>query len=105
MTSVTVMEGKVCPHAVFDRRTRLTQAHKVFKGAEALGLMQSRAGVTSESLAHLREALSLVVNENAASDPYSMEQVSVFPDHTPLACWRHEPPSGVDTRRFSTMSF
>ncbi|CAM9453258.1 unnamed protein product [Scytosiphon promiscuus] len=50
------------------------KAHKVFKGTEALGLMQSRAGVTSESLVHLREALSMVVNENASADPYALDQ-------------------------------
>ncbi|CAN0502629.1 unnamed protein product, partial [Ectocarpus sp. 12 AP-2014] len=59
--------------------TRLTigsyeKAHKVFKGAEALGLMQSRAGVTSESLVYLKEALKMVMSEDGNADPYSRDQ-------------------------------
>ena len=55
-----------------------SQAHKVFKGAEALGLMQSRAGVTPESLVDLKEALALVLNEGANADPLpGDEQVRV----------------------------
>lgn len=41
----------------------------MFKGAEALGLMQSRAGVTPESLVDLKEALALVLSEGANADP------------------------------------
>lgn len=48
----------------------------MFKGTEALGLMQSRAGVTSESLVLLKEALNLVMNEHANADPYAMDQVN-----------------------------
>lgn len=55
-----------------------SQAHKVFKGAEALGLMQSRAGVTPESLVDLKEALGLVLSEGANADPLpGDEQVSL----------------------------
>lgn len=57
---------------------RFSQAHKVFKGAEALGLMQSRAGVTLESLVDLKEALGLVLSEGANADPLpGDEQVSL----------------------------
>ncbi|CAM9384847.1 unnamed protein product [Ectocarpus fasciculatus] len=59
--------------------TRLTigsyeKAHKVYKGAEALGLMQSRAGVTSESLVYLKEALKMVISEDGNADPYARDQ-------------------------------
>eukprot|EP00752_Nemacystus_decipiens_P006081 g5489.t1 len=50
------------------------KAHKVFKGTEALGLMQSRAGVTAESLVELKEALNLVTQESAAGEPYAEEE-------------------------------
>ncbi|CAM9541114.1 unnamed protein product [Ectocarpus sp. 6 AP-2014] len=50
------------------------KAHKVYKGAEALGLMQSRAGVTSESLVYLKEALKMVINEDGNADPYARDQ-------------------------------
>ena len=53
----------------------IAQAHKVFKGTEALGLMQSRAGVTAESLVELKEALNLVRNESAAGEAYAAEEV------------------------------
>eukprot|EP00903_Cladosiphon_okamuranus_P014456 g13412.t1 len=53
------------------------KAHKVFKGTEALGLMQSRAGVTAESLEELKEALKLVVNESAGGEPYAVEEMEV----------------------------
>lgn len=56
--------------------TPFAQAHKVFKGTEALGLMQSRAGVTSESLVLLKQALNLVVNEDGNADPYAMGEVN-----------------------------
>lgn len=49
----------------------------MFKGTEALGLMQSRAGVTAESLVELKEALKAVTNENANGDPYTAEEVEV----------------------------
>ena len=41
----------------------------MFKGADALGLMQSRAGVTAASLVNLKEALALVMSEDANADP------------------------------------
>lgn len=47
----------------------------MFKGTEALGLMQSRAGVTSESLVVLKQALNLVMNEDGNADPYAMGEV------------------------------
>lgn len=88
------------------RRPHFAQAHKVFKGTEALGLMQSRAGVTSESLVHLREALSLVVNEDSNADPYAMDQVGAcllafVSRHTLTACCRHTSAHWVDALRFS----
>lgn len=55
----------------------VTQASKVFKGTEALGLMQSRAGVTAESLVDLKEALKLVMNESAAGEAYAAGEVQV----------------------------
>lgn len=61
-------------------RRAIAQAHKVFKGTEALGLMQSRAGVTAESLVDLKEALKLVTSENAGGDLYAAEEMEVkFP--------------------------
>lgn len=39
--------------------------------------MQSRAGVTAESLVELKEALKLVMNESAAGEPYAAEEVQV----------------------------
>lgn len=36
--------------------------------------MQSRAGVTSESLVYLKEALALVMSEDAGADPYARDQ-------------------------------
>lgn len=45
----------------------------MFRGTEALGLIQSRAGVTLESLVQLKEALNLVVNEEPRSDPYTRD--------------------------------
>lgn len=51
----------------------------MFKGAEALGLMQSRAGVTAESLVDLKEALALVLSEGANADPFpGDDQVTVY---------------------------
>lgn len=46
----------------------------MFNGTEALGLMQSRAGVTPESLAHLKQALNSVVNEEPDVDPLANDQ-------------------------------
>ena len=57
----------------------------MFKGAEALGLMQSRAGVTPESLADLKEALALVLSEGANADPLpGDEHVSLHLTPAPL---------------------
>lgn len=41
------------------------QAHRVYRGEEALGLMQSRAGVTAKSLVRLKQALDMI-NDPAA---------------------------------------
>lgn len=49
----------------------------MFKGTEALGLMQSRAGVTAESLVEIKEALKLVMNESAGGESYAAEEVQV----------------------------
>lgn len=38
--------------------------------------MQSRAGVTSESLVYLKEALKMVINEDGNADPYARDQVT-----------------------------
>ena len=35
--------------------------------------MQSRAGVTAESLVELKDALKLIVSESAAGEPYAEE--------------------------------
>lgn len=39
--------------------------------------MQSRAGVTAESLEELKEALKLVMNESAGGEPYVAEEMEV----------------------------
>lgn len=49
------------------------QAHEVFNGTEALGLMQSRAGVTPESLKGLKDALHTVANEEGIDSPYTAD--------------------------------
>lgn len=44
----------------------LLQAHKVYKGEEALGLMRSVAGVTADSLVEHKKAWSAVMNDDPA---------------------------------------
>lgn len=38
--------------------------------------MQSRAGVTSESLVYLKEALKMIISEDGNADPYARDQVT-----------------------------
>lgn len=45
-----------------------TKAHKVYSGEEALGLLESRAGLTADSLVQLKEALKMVMNEDPRSE-------------------------------------
>lgn len=66
---------RACVRVCVSPRHPVAQAHKIFKGTEALGLMQSRAGVTAESLVELREALKLVMDDNAGGDPLTPEEV------------------------------
>lgn len=72
--SLPYLPVSVCPRSNL-HLLPFAQAHKVFKGSEALGLMHSRAGVTVETLVSLKEALKLVVNENVNVDLSSADQV------------------------------
>ncbi|CAM9721761.1 unnamed protein product, partial [Choristocarpus tenellus] len=44
------------------------QAHKIYSGEQALGLMHSRAGVTPESLPGLKEALNRIATDDPRAD-------------------------------------
>lgn len=53
------------------------QAHKIYRGEEALGLMQSRAGVTAESLVQLKQALDTIMSDPAGGGD-EVRQASVM---------------------------